>query len=55
MGKEEVFELSLEEKWRSDTQRAYSTILKMGDIVKMISEETVRPLLGGAVDIHVHA
>lgn len=51
----EDYELSMEPKWREDTQRAYRTILSMGDRVKMITEDDVLELLAGAVDIHVHA
>ncbi len=49
------YELSMEPKWREDTKRAYSTILNMGDNVKMITEADTAELLNGAVDIHVHA
>jgi hypothetical protein len=55
MSEKDVFELSMEPKWREDTQRAYTTILKMGDTVKMITEDDAIELLEGAVDIHVHA
>jgi len=55
MPEKEVFEMSMQPEWRQDTQRAYSTILSMGDKVKMITEESVIELLQGAVDIHVHA
>jgi hypothetical protein len=55
MGKAEVYELSMEKKWREDTHRAYTTILNMGDTVKTITEEDAIQLLEGAVDIHVHA
>lgn len=51
----EDYELSMELKWRDDTKRAYTTILSMGDKVKMITENDVLELLDGAVDIHVHA
>lgn len=51
----ETFELSMQPEWRQDTQRAYTTILAMGDKVKMIREEDAIELLQGAVDIHVHA
>lgn len=55
MSEKDIFELSMEPKWREDTQRAYNTILSMGDKVKMITEEDAIELLDGAVDIHVHA
>ena len=51
----EDYELSMEPEWRQDTHRAYTTILNMGDRVKMITEADVLELLEGAVDIHVHA
>lgn len=51
----DVYELSMEPKWRQDTKRAYTTILSMGDRVKTIKEDDVLELLNGAVDIHVHA
>jgi predicted TIM-barrel fold metal-dependent hydrolase len=51
----EDYELSMEGKWRSDTKRAYNTILSMGDRVKTITEDEVLEILEGAVDIHVHA
>jgi hypothetical protein len=50
-----IFELSMEDKWREDTKRAYNTILSMGDKVKRIAEEDAIELLQGAVDMHVHA
>ena len=37
------------------TPPSYTTILNMGDRVKMITEADVLELLEGAVDIHVHA
>lgn len=49
------FELSMEPKWKNDTQRAYTTILSMGDKVKKITEEDSIRLLEGAVDMHVHS
>lgn len=51
----EVFELSMEPKWREDARRAYSTILEMGDRVTTITEEQVGELMRGAIDMHVHA
>ncbi len=51
----DVFELSMESQWREDAQRAYTTILNMGDRVKKITEEDAIRLLEGAVDIHVHS
>jgi len=51
----EVFELSMEPEWKEDAQRAYTTILSMGDRVKKITEEDAIRLLEGAVDIHVHS
>lgn len=51
---QENYELSMEAKWKQDTKRAYTTILSMGDRVKMITEDDVLELLQGAVDIHVH-
>jgi len=55
MAKEEIFELSMEPKWREDTKRAYNTIFNMGDTVKTITEEDSIELLQGAIDMHVHA
>ena len=55
MKEKDVFELSMEPKWREDTKRAYTTILSMGDKVKVITEEDAIRLLDGAVDIHVHS
>lgn len=52
---DETYELSMEPQWREDTQRAYRTILSMGDRVRTITEAQVIDLLQGAVDIHVHA
>lgn len=49
-----IYELSMEPKWRQDTKRAYTTILSMGDRVKMITETDALELLAGAVDMHVH-
>ena len=54
-GTKEVFELSLEPKWREDAKRAYGTILSMGDRVKTITEEDSIELLQGAIDMHVHS
>ncbi len=51
----DVFELSMESKWREDTKRAYTTILAMGDRVKMIRESDAIELLQDAADMHVHA
>ncbi len=51
----DVFELSMESKWREDTKRAYTTILAMGDRVKMIREADAIELLQDAVDMHIHA
>ncbi|MCX6993693.1 MAG: DUF6282 family protein [Kiritimatiellaeota bacterium] len=50
----DIYELSMEPKWRQDAKRAYTTILNMGDRVKMITEDDALELLAGAVDIHVH-
>ncbi|MGA2612218.1 MAG: DUF6282 family protein [Spirochaetia bacterium] len=55
MSEKETFELSMEKEWRADAQRAYSTILSMGDKVKMITEADAIELLQGAADMHVHA
>ena len=55
MSENESFELSLQPEWQEDARRAYTTILSMGDKVKMISEADAIELLQGAVDIHVHA
>ena len=55
MKKKEIFELSMEQQWRDDTKRAYTTILSMGDTVKTITEDDATELLQGAVDIHCHA
>jgi hypothetical protein len=55
MVKDNIFELSMEPKWKDDTNRAYTTILSMGDRVKKITEEDSIKLLEGAVDIHVHS
>jgi predicted TIM-barrel fold metal-dependent hydrolase len=55
MSENESFELSLQPQWQEDARRAYTTILSMGDKVKMISETDAIELLQGAVDIHVHA
>ena len=51
----DIFELSMEPEWKKDAQRAYTTILSMGDRVKKITEEDAIRLLEGAVDIHVHS
>lgn len=51
----DIFELSMEPKWRDDTKRAYTTILSMGDRVKKIKEEDAIRLLESAVDMHVHS
>ncbi len=55
MPENEVFELSMQPEWREDAKRAYTTILSMGDKVKMITEGDAIELLDGAVDMHVHA
>ena len=53
--KEDVFELSMEPKWREDGRRAYSMILEMGDRIMTMTEEEVDELICGAIDMHVHA
>src|SRR5271169_2933549 len=55
MPEKDVYELSMEPKWREDTKRAYTTIFAMGDKVKTITENDAIELLEGAVDIHLHA
>ena len=53
--REDVFELSMEPKWREDCKRAYSMILEMGGQIMTITEEEVDELICGAIDMHVHA
>ena len=55
MKSKDIFELSMEPKWKEDTKRAYTTIFSMGDKVKKITEEDSIRLLDGAVDMHVHS
>jgi predicted TIM-barrel fold metal-dependent hydrolase len=51
----DIYEPSLEPKWKEEAKRAYTTILSMGDKVKVITEDDAIRLLDGAVDIHVHS
>ena len=51
--KEDVFELSLEPRWRDDARRAYSMIIEMGDRIMTITEREVDELLAGAIDMVV--
>jgi Family of unknown function (DUF6282) len=53
--KADYYELSMEPEWRSDTQRAYTTIESMGEHVRLLSEDDVLEVLDGAIDVHVHA
>lgn len=50
-----IYELSMEPKWRADAQRAYSTILEMGDRIMTMTETEVDALMNGVIDMHVHA
>ncbi len=56
------YEMSMEPQWREDAKRAYEWVKRIrGSVIKgnlpdmVIPEEEIAEIIGGSVDIHVHA